>query len=93
MRIRLSTEQAAYLLREKFLVPNLLALIDNAKCGDKAVILQITEECASEFRDAFGERLQKVGFDKEYEPTSEGKLLESLVDRFNEDQPNHEWSP
>jgi len=28
----------------------------------------------------FGERLAKVGFDKDYEPNKEGALLESLID-------------
>lgn len=46
--------------------------------------LEVSAATAEEFREAFTERLTKVGFDESYEPTAEGKLLEDLIDRFHE---------
>ena len=33
-------------------------------------------------RDECGERLQQVGFDEHYVPTSEGRVLETLIDKL-----------
>jgi len=46
--------------------------------------LEVSAATAEEFCEAFTEQLAKVGFDEAYEPTAEGKLLENLIDRFNE---------
>ncbi|HEU4624571.1 MAG TPA: hypothetical protein VFS52_07410 [Steroidobacteraceae bacterium] len=42
----------------------------------------VTKEIAEHFRTSFTERLAKAGFDSNYEPNYEGKLLEDLIDRF-----------
>lgn len=52
--------------------------------SDVAGVLQLSAATAEEFREAFTGWLAKVGFDEAYEPTAEGRLLEDLVDRFNE---------
>lgn len=44
------------------------------------VIIELEEDVADEIRDWAGEKLQKVGFDKEYNLTKEGEILEELVD-------------
>ncbi|MGH7989684.1 MAG: hypothetical protein ACREDS_05745 [Limisphaerales bacterium] len=83
MRIKLNTDEVSYLLNGKFLSENLLTLLHNAKKPNPStVILEISNDEADTFRDVFGERMQEVGFDEKYEPTSEGKILESLIDRF-----------
>lgn len=35
-----------------------------------------------EIRDMFGEQLQIEGFDENYCPTKQGRILESLIDKF-----------
>jgi len=50
-----------------------------SKQNDK-VIIKLEEGVADEIRDWAGEKLQKVGFDKEYNLTEEGRILEVLVD-------------
>ena len=83
MQIRLSTDEHGYLLRDKFLPERLLALLQEAKKPNPStVILEISIDQVDEFRDAFGDRMQEVGFDANYQPTPEGEILESLVDRF-----------
>ena len=81
--IKLSTEEVSYLLRSRFLSERLLSLLHNAEKNNAgSVVLDIQNEVADEFRDAFGERMQEVGFDKDYKPTTEGEILEALIDRF-----------
>lgn len=42
----------------------------------------LSEEDVDWLRDLCGERLQTVGFGPNYEPTDEGRLLETLVDKL-----------
>ena len=44
--------------------------------------IYISDEVADEIRDLCSEMLQSVGFRNDYELTSEGKLLNELVDIF-----------
>lgn len=46
------------------------------------VLLEVDEETADEIRDWASDELQRKGFDINYELTSEGKILEELVDLF-----------
>ena len=43
-------------------------------------ILEVKDEIAIEFRDWVGEKLQKEGFDENYELNENGKILEQLED-------------
>ncbi len=43
---------------------------------------RLSAEEADDLRDACGEQLQRVGFDQDYSPTKEGKLLEALIDKL-----------
>lgn len=45
-------------------------------------IILTKEEVADELRDIFGEQMQLTGFDENYEPNEEGKILEALIDKF-----------
>jgi len=44
--------------------------------------LQLSLSLSESFRSTFTERLASAGFDENYEPTIEGKVLEKLIDRF-----------
>jgi hypothetical protein len=46
------------------------------------VVLEIDEATADEIRDWASDELQRKGFDINYELTSEGKILEELIDLF-----------
>jgi hypothetical protein len=72
-----------YLRAVRFLPDDLVLSLDSlAPAADGVVIFEVPEKTAERFREAFTERLAKAGFNRAYEPTSEGKLLESLIDRF-----------
>lgn len=43
-------------------------------------IIEVSEDIADEIRDWAGERLQKVGFDVNYNLTDDGVILEQIVD-------------
>jgi hypothetical protein len=84
-RIELSAGEVMYLKSTSFL-PAELAQIIHASLpldGDKHVVT-LSQDVAERFRDEFTNRLAKVGFDADYKPTTEGKLLESLIGRFYE---------
>lgn len=46
------------------------------------VCVQVDDETMDEIRDWASERQQRVGFDKNYDLTPEGKLLEQIIDMF-----------
>ena len=81
--IKLNKAEYDYLSKAPFVAEKLsnLLFISLRQIGD-GYLLIITEEQADELRDLFGEQLQIAGFDKDYRPTYEGELLESLIDKF-----------
>jgi|GEM_PF-2220051 len=44
------------------------------------LMLQLSEEEASELQEYLGDILIQIGFDENYEPTEAGRILESLID-------------
>ena len=48
--------------------------------GSKKYTLILQEDDADLIRDLCGKNLQLYGFDKKYQPTKEGRLLEELID-------------
>lgn len=81
--IRLSKVDLAYLASTKFLPEDLVRIVTSgAASDDEGRILSLDSETAERFRDELTTRLARVGFDANYEPTREGKLLEDLIDRF-----------
>ena len=46
------------------------------------IIMKVDEGTADEIRDWAGDELQKKGFDINYDLTSDGKILEELIDLF-----------
>jgi hypothetical protein len=81
--IHLSTRELMYLKNVDFLPESLARIVEAVRHGggDKHV-LTIQRDTAERFRTAFTNRLATAGFDADYEPTSEGKMLEDLIDRF-----------
>lgn len=54
-----------------------------AKVADEAYYqILISQELSEEFRDIFTRRLAKVGFNENYDLTTEGQILENLIDHF-----------
>lgn len=51
----------------------------------RTVVLRVTSAIAEEFRDAFTLELARIGFDANYGITSEGRILEDLIDAFRAD--------
>jgi len=82
-RIYLSRRQVEYLRQASFLPAELAQIVEAVKSeGHEVRVICVSCEVAEEFRSAFTDRLAKVGFDADYEPTDEGRILEELIDRF-----------
>ena len=76
--ISLSKYDVSFLLMTLLLTPDLRQVLEAiAEQGG-----QITDDQADELRDCCTDRLDKYGFDESYEPTTEGKKLESLIDKL-----------
>jgi hypothetical protein len=81
--VRLSKVALTYLANTKFLSAELDRIVSAAaEAADGDCVLKLDLDTAERFRDEFTSRLARVGFDADYEPTREGKLLEELIDRF-----------
>jgi len=61
--------------------PDLIEQIIQTEVGGK-IAIELNEDIACTIRDWAGDKLQKVGFDNNYELTSSGKQLEELIDLF-----------
>lgn len=86
--IELTQKEFNYLNGSEFLSPHLLACLRRAQWrSDTVATVELAHAIAEEFRTAFTEQLAKVGFDKAYEPTAHGRLLEDLIDRFSDRLP------
>lgn len=59
-----------------------LKLKEVSKENNQFVLIEIDEETADEIRDWASDELQRKGFDITYELTSEGKIIEELIDLF-----------
>lgn len=46
----------------------------------KKIVVELSEEAASDVRDWASEQLQKRGFNENYDVNEEGQLLEDLID-------------
>ncbi len=81
--VQLSTGQLEYLRRARFLPASLVSIIETARVArDEGCSLLISRRAAEDFRSTFTERLAEVGFGADYELSSEGQMLEELIDRF-----------
>jgi hypothetical protein len=82
LKIELNRSEYNYLCQASFLENKYRKLLFSSEQHDDKYSLKILEDQADEIRDLCGERLQIAGFDEKYELTPEGKILESLVDKF-----------
>ncbi|MCI0382230.1 MAG: hypothetical protein L0207_04165 [Chlamydiae bacterium] len=80
--VELTKNEYDYLCRASFLPSWLKELLISIEKHKNKYLLKISENQADRIRDLFGEQLQLVGFDEKYELTLEGKILESLIDKF-----------
>lgn len=72
-----------YLRSSSFLPESLVRIVGTAqRVSSEVFAVRISRAVAEEFRSAFTLQLAKVGFDANYELTTEGRLLEELIDRF-----------
>lgn len=82
MKLKIPIEKFNYLKSNLRLEGNdLLKNVTISNIGN-FYFLELTEMLADKIRDWATEKLQKVGFDKEYNLTSEGQILEDLIDLF-----------
>ena len=82
-RIQLSRDQLEYLQCSSFLPAPLVKIVHTWQLKSSDLFfLHISREVAQEFRSIFTERLARVGFDATYALTSEGRMLEELIDCF-----------
>jgi len=66
------------LLKEK---PEFELFLNTRKQGNK-LLIEINEDIACNIRDWAGLKLQKIGFEKNYDLTKDGKILEDIIDIF-----------
>jgi hypothetical protein len=84
--IKLSPEQYQHLVEATYLPHDLRQILDAhlvAAPGGSG-ILQLNGETAEAFRMLFTEQLAQHGFGPNYELSSEGAMLEELIDRFGQ---------
>jgi len=81
--IVLNAKRARYLLDAQFLTSTQRAVLEAAKPRrGGGLSFSIPDDLAEEFREAFSDRLTEIGFDGEYEPNEEGRVLDDLIDQF-----------
>ncbi|MDD2794010.1 MAG: hypothetical protein PHD73_12580 [Sediminibacterium sp.] len=77
MIVKLSTSQYEFL--KNTLGRERIDLFEHLSNGN-GIALEVKDEFAIEIRDWVGERLQREGFDENYELNEQGKILEQLED-------------
>lgn len=80
--IKLNKDEFNYLCQMNIFSKKNRTIFDSKKIEKDMVIIELSENQADEIRDKCGEKLQIVGFDEKYDLTQEGKILESLIDKF-----------
>lgn len=82
MTVKLNKKQFDYLKHSLFDKQESLKLNLRVKEEIRYILIEVDEEAADEIRDWASEKLQRIGFDINYKLTNEGKMLESLIDKF-----------
>lgn len=83
MKIRILQSQKEY-LRDHVLEgrDDLIQEIEKGKLVKNKWEIGISDATADDIRDLCSEKLQKIGFDENYNLTEQGKVLEELIDAF-----------
>lgn len=83
MKIELDKREYNYLLKADFLSDEILkALSKFQTTEDSKILLDLSEDIVDQIHEEFEDRLQYSGFDKNYELTEEGMIVEGLLDKF-----------
>lgn len=84
-RSSLTWHQRHYLTSATYQSDRLLRLVAGNQVGpDGLTTFELEASLAEEFRSEFTERLAAAGFDEAYELNQEGRLLEALIDAFED---------
>ena len=82
--VDLKQMQVDYLLAARFLPPDLPGCLRSVQWRSAtAAALELSPVAVEEFRDALTEQLARVEFDEAHGLTTEGRLLEDLIDHFH----------
>lgn len=79
LRVRLSAEEREYLLKSGIATGQLQEALELA--ADRGYV-EVRPELVEVVRAALTDHLARFGFGADYEPTSEGRMMESLIDRL-----------
>lgn len=82
MRCKLNTDQFSYLNDNLFDANNDVRLKSSLTVGPKYFIVTTDTETVDEIRDWANEELIRVGFDKNYQLTVDGRMLQDIADIF-----------
>jgi hypothetical protein len=82
LNIELNQAEYNYLFKVVFVEDKYRKMLHFMKQNDDKYLIKVSEGQADDIRDLCGEQLQIVGFDEGYELTNEGKILETLIDKF-----------
>jgi hypothetical protein len=50
--------------------------------AEKSIELELNDDLANKIRDWASEKQQIIGYDKDYELTEDGKILDSIIDKL-----------
>lgn len=75
--IRINSDDVLFMLTMLQLTPDLRQVLKSIAEGGA-----ISDDQADELRDCCTDRLDEIGFDKNYELTEDGRKLEALVDKL-----------
>lgn len=79
----LSVDEADYLNRLASHEKLLLGLLKSAEEADgRKVRIRLSRDEAENVREFLTTKLAEVGFDENYSPNAEGRVLEKLIDKF-----------
>lgn len=77
MMINLNKNDVQFMLEVLQLTPDLKLVLKSIAEGGT-----LSENQADALRDCCTDKLDEVGFDKNYEPTENGRKLEALIDKL-----------
>lgn len=89
MKVRLNKEEFTYVVSAEFVPENIRTEIANGvrarsveKAGRERVVVELAEETADTVRSLCEDQLTFAGFNTDYSLNSEGRILDSLIDKF-----------
>jgi hypothetical protein len=83
MLVTLTSGEIGYLTTKTLVPPDLSEQLKSVSTTEGIPIaFSISEEEADILRDLLGQELQRHGFDNNYNPTPEGRMLENLIDKL-----------